>query len=115
MTIKTTSTLPPEESWEKPLIEKLAAIEHERWADWQKYLHSRGIEESQGEGYLCLPMGLVKNWTRQIETPYEKLSEYEKQSDRDQAVRYFHLISSEREKAVLKGERNRIIAQLRKG
>ncbi len=76
----------------KELKEKLAAIEHERWADWQKYLHSRGIEDKSGEGYLCIPMGLVKHWERQIATKYEDLTEEEKDSDREQVDRYWDLI-----------------------
>jgi len=75
------------------LFEKLAAIEHERWADWQKYLHSHGIPNTQGKGYLCLPMGLIKHWERQIATPYAELSEQEKNSDREQVMRYWSLIN----------------------
>jgi len=74
------------------LLEQLADIEHQRWADWQSYLHSRGIESTEGEGYLCLPMGLVKNWKRQIATPYAELTESEKESDREQVRRYLPLI-----------------------
>lgn len=77
------------------LREKLADIEHQRWSDWQKYMHSRGIEDKKmGEGYLCIPLGLVKHWERQINTPYSKLTEQEKESDREQVNRYLPLIQS---------------------
>lgn len=87
LTVKTNTHKGVEE-----IKEKLAEIEHARWSDWQKYCHSRGIEDNQG--YLCLPMGLVKQWERQIATPYAELSEEEKQSDRDQVGRYWHLVDS---------------------
>lgn len=72
------------------LFEKLAAIEHERWGDWQKYMHSRG--KLQPNGDLFLPVQLVDQWQRQIDTPYESLSETEKESDREQVRRYWHLV-----------------------
>jgi hypothetical protein len=76
------------------LYEKLAAIEHKRWADWQKYLHSKcdkvtGRPINQG---LLIPADLVKHWERQIRTEYKDLSEAEKQSDRDQVDRYWPLL-----------------------
>lgn len=74
------------------LIEKLAAIEHERWADWQKYLHSKCHDMELG--FLTIPAELVAQWERQIATPYAELSEKEKQSDRDQVARYWPLIEA---------------------
>ena len=104
---------------DKKTTEKLADIEHQRWADWQKYLHSRGIEDKQGEGYLCLPMGLVKHWERQIKTPYSELSESEKESDRKQVRRYLPIIEAELSTQKAKsfeegaeGERERIIDEI---
>jgi len=72
------------------LFEQLAAIEHERWADWQKYMHSKCNQGSHGR--LIIPRVLVTQWERQIKTPYAELSEKEKESDRDQVRRYWHLI-----------------------
>lgn len=72
------------------LIEKLAAIEHERWADWQKWCHKvlRENNPSPEQG------DILERWDRQIETPYAELSEKEKQSDRDQVMRYWPLLQA---------------------
>lgn len=75
------------------LIESLAAIEHERWSDWQRYLHSKCSVNS--DGTLTIPEWAVTHWTRQINTPYADLTEQEKESDREQVRRYLHLVSSE--------------------
>ena len=77
------------------LYERLAAIEHERWADWQRYVHSLCTHNEDGS--LTIPASSVAHWERQINTPYEALSEQEKQSDREQVDRYWHLIRGERE------------------
>ncbi len=72
------------------LIEQLAAIEHERWASWQDYLHR--ICEPREDGALIIPTGFVDRWERQIATPYADLSEAERESDREQVRRYLPLI-----------------------
>ena len=63
------------------LREKLADIEHQRWADWQKWVHSK-IECSTDDGYGKIPLWLIDRWEEQIATPYSGLSEREKDSDR---------------------------------
>lgn len=68
------------------ILEDLAQIEHERWSHWQEYLHSKGHQQSDGS--LLIPANLVEQWKRQIATPYAGLSEKEKESDRDQVMRY---------------------------
>lgn len=78
------------------LKEKLAAIEHERWADWQKYFFSKCDYECEGEKcFLTLPSILLMRWQRQIDTPYVDLSEKEKDSDRKEVARYWPLIEAE--------------------
>lgn len=72
------------------LTEKLAAIEHERWSHWQKYMHSKCYHSPDGS--LTIPPDLVAHWERQIATPYESLSETEKESDRDQVRKYLALL-----------------------
>ena len=55
------------------LIEKLSALEHDQWAHWTKYMLANMTPEN------------IKQWKRQIETPYAKLTEKEKNSDREWA------------------------------
>jgi hypothetical protein len=63
-----------------PLRERLAALEHEQWAHSTGYLLDHLTPEN------------VERWRRQINTPYEQLSEPEKQSDREWADRVLELI-----------------------
>lgn len=72
------------------VLEDLANIEHERWSHWQKYMHEKGFQQSDGS--LLIPADLVAQWNRQIAMPYEKLSESEKESDRDQVRKYLPTI-----------------------
>lgn len=74
------------------LVEKLAAVEHDRWAHWQRYMHSKA--ERRPDGALILPAELVKRWEAQISTRYDDLSEAEKDSDREQVRRYLPLIAA---------------------
>lgn len=72
-------------------IERLAALEHERWCHWQRYMHSKCIPQGN-DGSLLIPAELVARWSRQIETPYSELSEQERDSDREQVRRYLPLV-----------------------
>ncbi|MGF9567859.1 hypothetical protein AAIH70_30770 [Neorhizobium sp. BT27B] len=72
------------------LVETLAALEHERWAHWQSYLHGKAIK--QEDGSLMIPSELVKKWEKQIATPFANLSNEEKESDREQVQRYLPTI-----------------------
>jgi hypothetical protein len=72
------------------LLEQLAALEHQRWAHWQKYVHDHG--QRQPDGSIVLPASLVERWERQINTPYNDLAENEKDSDREQVRKYFPIL-----------------------
>ncbi|MBF7684117.1 hypothetical protein I2F27_12540 [Acinetobacter sp. B5B] len=74
----------------KILIEKLAAIEHERWSHWQSYLHSQCSKNDDGS--LTIPSELVIRWDKQMNTDYLNLTNTEKESDREQVEKYFHLL-----------------------
>jgi hypothetical protein len=71
------------------LREKLADIEHQRWADWQKWCNAV-IRE-----HIDSPKATearLKLWDKQIATPYKDLTEQEKDSDREQVDRYLPLL-----------------------
>lgn len=84
---------PQEKDWKEELVEKLACIEHERWARWQAYLHGYCCVENN-DGSLTIPAEKVRLWQRQIDTIYDKLSESEKESERIQVREYLPLIDS---------------------
>jgi hypothetical protein len=73
------------------LMEALAEKEHERWCHWQQYVHDQGSR--QFDGSLLIPSELVQRWENQINTRYEHLSEGEKDSDREQVLKYLPLIA----------------------
>lgn len=74
------------------LLEKLAAIEHERWAHWQQYMHDQC--QRADDGSLIIPAELAQRWQTQIDTPYADLTETEKDSDREQVRRYLPTIGA---------------------
>jgi len=74
------------------LVEQLAAVEHERWSHWQRYVHTKCVR--QPDGSLLLPAGLVARWEKQIDTKYAELDEQERESDREQVRKYLPLIAS---------------------
>ena len=81
---------------EKRFVEEGAALEHERWAKWQKWMHSRfWIARDGSEPLVQLPYELYERWERQIKTPYSELSEEEKESDRRQTRKYLPLLRKE--------------------
>ena len=79
------------------ILEQLAALEHERWSHWQRYLHSQC--QRSADGSLIIPSRLAARWEKQSCTPYSELSEDEKESDREQVRRYLPIIA-----ALLQGE-----------
>ena len=95
---------------DKELREKLSAIEHERWADWQRYVHSVCYENKgiggEPTGELTIPSELARRWERQIETPYNELSEKRKDSDREQVDRYWQLIAADSKLVALEAREN---------
>lgn len=74
------------------MLDVLADIEHERWSHWQRYMHEQATR--QADGSLLFPAHLVNRWEKQINTPYEALSEEEKESDREQVRKYLPIIAS---------------------
>lgn len=66
--------------------EKLASYAHKQWSGWMDYLFSKCVNPIEADtGTVIIPKWAVERWKRQIETPYEELSEPEKESDRKEA------------------------------
>lgn len=83
-----------------PMREKLAALCHEQWSGWMKYLFSKCPDYTETGATIINP-DYENRWVRQMETPYAELSEAEKDSDRKEADRFLAILSAglaEREK-----------------
>ncbi len=78
------------------LLEKLAAAEHESWADWMKWLFERGIWEGNktGQGRFIIDQVPAERWFKLAKTPYEELDEPTKQFDRDEVKRIKPLLDA---------------------
>ncbi|MBT9317830.1 hypothetical protein [Leptothoe spongobia] len=62
------------------LREQLAALEHEQWAHWTRYMLDNLTSEN------------ITRWRQQIETPYTELSDEEKESDLHWADKVLNLL-----------------------
>jgi len=69
-------------------------LEHEQWAHWTKYMIKKLEKDAGPEGLLigCVPT--LQRWKKQIKTPYSKLSEKEKESDREWAKKVIALLEN---------------------
>lgn len=74
------------------LIEALADKEHASWARWMEYLLSTC--DYTTDGRATIPAALVSRWEIQAATRYRKLSEPEKQSDRDEVQHILPIIEA---------------------
>jgi len=72
------------------LREQLAALAHEQWAGWMKYLFEQSIEG--GDGRVEIPALFVARWKCQMNTLYTDLPENEKESDRAEADKVLRVI-----------------------
>lgn len=81
------------------LIEKVADFMHDQWSRWMKYQQSKeyhGMFAPDVDGVAVHYSGFKdedkKRWHRQMETPYDELSEKEKDSDREWARKLIKLL-----------------------
>lgn len=68
--------------------ESLARAAHEAWSGWMEYLF--GCGQFNDDGTWTMDAWAVRRWQRQMKTPYDRLTETEKESDRKEADRYLN-------------------------
>jgi len=74
----------------KETMEAVSDVQHEIWAHWMNYQSSCGSLDDSGN--FVIPKEKYERWTRQMNTPYSELTEKEKASDRDQAMKVFDVL-----------------------
>jgi len=86
--------------------ERLAALEHEQWAHWTRYMldvlepllaYGRGVMREVGarDAKAIKSLEALQRWFRQIQTPYADLTESEKNSDRGWADKVLEITGTE--------------------
>lgn len=65
------------------LREALSDVSHEIWSHWMRYLFT--TLDTTPECGAVIPHERLSRWHRQMHTPYNELTEAEKDSDREQA------------------------------
>lgn len=75
------------------LRERLANLAHEQWSGWMHCLFLKGT--FNGDGSYTIPQWAVKRWQRQMITPFAKLSEEEKESDRAEADKFIEVLKDD--------------------
>jgi hypothetical protein len=68
------------------LREALAANAHDAWSRWMIYLFCQ-CGEGRESGDVVLPASFASMWKRKAGTPYDELTESERESDRAEADR----------------------------
>lgn len=71
--------------------EQIAALQHEIWAHWMRYLFACCTKNEDGS--VTIPEDKVARWLRQIDTPYSELTDIERESDLEQADKIMKIIS----------------------
>ena len=72
------------------LMEDFANQAHESWSGWMKHLFTKG--KVNEDGSFTIDKASVQRWCRQMDTPYNSLSEDEKNSDRIEAEKYLEIL-----------------------
>ncbi len=63
------------------ILEQLAELEHIQWAHWMEYLQSKRYHHFDPQP--AFHSEDWEHWMKQVATPYTKLSEKEKESERE--------------------------------
>lgn len=93
------SDIKEEDDDKDKLREMLANYAHKAWAGWIKYQFGKCTRNEDGS--LVIPAEHVARWERQVDTPYDKLSGPEQDSDRKEADKMIALFKRHKESAKL--------------
>ena len=74
--------------------ENIAAVQHEIWSHWMRYLFSQCQKTIDG-GNMIIPSSSVNRWKRQMETDYNDLTKKEQRSDLEQADKVLSVLIGE--------------------
>lgn len=72
------------------LRHELSDYAHEAWSGWMQHLFD--VCEKNENGTVTIPKSRVERWMRQIQTPYENLSQEEQNSDNVEADRIIEIL-----------------------
>jgi hypothetical protein len=75
------------------MLEELANLCHSQWSGWMDYLFQKGQMNDDGSFTIYAPY--VERWHRQMVTPYEDLSNSERDSDRVEAKKFLRLFNGD--------------------
>lgn len=68
-------------NFNKETLERLAELEHRQWSTWMKYMVKNLNPEN------------IEKWKKQADTPYNNLTEKEKNSDRNWAKEVLKILN----------------------
>lgn len=82
----------PDYTFKEDVREELADYAHEAWSRWMKYMFKRIYNQVTGE-FADDAHSWMERWATQVNTPYEYLTEEEKESDCCEADKMLAIIS----------------------
>lgn len=71
--------------------DKIASLCHDQWSHWIVSLLGKGTPNA--DGTLTVPKDVIDRWRRQMNTPYDLLSDTEKDLDKVEADKFLKVIA----------------------
>ena len=71
--------------------EALAAYAHEAWSGWMVWVFQQSPVNA--DGTATIPAWAVREWQRQMHTPYQHLPARDQDQDRAEADKMLHIIA----------------------
>lgn len=92
------------------LGEQLAAVQHEIWAHWMRYMFTCGQFGPDGSWHM--PAFKAERWQRQMDTPYAELTDRERESDREQADKILAVVAPQLAAATVRADAAEALGEL---